>query len=77
MPDFDVFFSLECIRRKRISHGKRKNGNIKRRTCAENPLNTSLKDLSIALYNHFRHGLLSFFSSLSISVLRKYYSFRV
>ena len=32
-------------------------------------MNTSLKDLSIALNNHGRHGLLSFLSSLPISVL--------
>ena len=33
-------------------------------------LNTSLKDLSLALTNHGRHGLFSFLSSLPISVLR-------
>ena len=33
-------------------------------------LNTSLKDLSLALSNHGRHGLFSFLSSLPISVLR-------
>ena len=33
-------------------------------------INTSLKDLSIALNNHSWHGLLSFLSSLPISVLR-------
>ena len=33
-------------------------------------MNTSLKDLSIALNNHGRHGLLSFLSYLPISVLR-------
>ena len=32
-------------------------------------LNTSLKDLSIALNNHVLHGLLSFLSSLPIAVL--------
>ena len=37
MPDFDVFFSLlECKRPKSRSHGKHKNGKIKRKTCAEN-----------------------------------------
>ena len=66
-----MFFSLlECIRRKSRSHGKRKNGTIKRKTCAEKRINTSLKDLFIALNNHGRHGLLSFLSSLPISVLR-------
>ena len=67
MPDFDV---LECKTRKSRSHGKRKNGNTKRKICTEKCLNTSLKDLSLALTNHGRHGLFSFLSSLSISVLR-------
>ena len=43
------FFLLECKKRKSRSHGKRKNGNIKRKTFAEKPIDTSLKDLSIAL----------------------------
>ena len=33
-------------------------------------LNTSLKDLSLALTNHGRHGSFSFLSSLPISILR-------
>ena len=50
-----MFFSvLECKSR---SHGKRKNGNIKRKICTEKRLNTSLKDLSLPLTNHGRHGL--------------------
>ena len=57
-------------KRKSRSHGKRKNGNIKRKICTEKRLNTSLKDLSLALTNHGRHGLFSFLSSLPISVLR-------
>ena len=36
----------------------------------EKCISTSLKDLSIALNNHGWHGLLSFLSSLHISVLR-------
>ena len=44
--------------------------NIKCKICTEKRINTSLKDLSIALNNHGRHGLLSFLSSLPISVLR-------
>ena len=65
-----MFFPvLECKKRKRRSHGKRKNGNIKRKICTEKRLNTSLKDLSLALTNHGRHGLFSFLSSLAISVL--------
>ena len=70
MSDFDVFSVLECKKRKSRSHGKRKNGNIKRKICTEKRLNTSLKDLSLALTNHGRHGLFSFLSSLPISVLR-------
>ena len=66
-----MFFSvLECKKRKSRSHGKRKNGNIKRKICTEKRLNTSLTDLSLALTNHGRHGLFSFLSSLPISVLR-------
>ena len=64
------FFSvLECKKRKSRSHAKRKNGNIKRKICTVKRLNTSLKDLSLALTNHGRHGLFSFLSSLPISVL--------
>ena len=49
MPDFDGFFSvLERKKSKSRSHGKRKNGNIKRKICTEKRLNTSLKDLSLA-----------------------------
>ena len=70
MPDFDVFSVLECKKRKSRSHGKRKNDNIKRKICTEKRLNTSLKDLSLALTNHGRHGLFSFLSSLPVSVLR-------
>ena len=41
-----------------------------RKICTEKRIHTSLKDLSIALNNHGQHGLLSFLSSLPISVLR-------
>ena len=69
-----MFFSLlECKNiHKRRSHGKRKNGNIKRKICNEKRINNSLKDFSIAINNHGRHGLFSFLSSLPISVLRIY-----
>ena len=70
MLDFDIFSVLECKNRKNRSHGKRKNGNIKRKICTEKRLNTSLKDLCLALNNHDPHGLFSFLSSLPISVLR-------
>ena len=64
------FYLLECKKRQSRSHGKRRNCNIKRKICTVKRINTSLKNLSIALNNHGRHGLLSFLSSLSISVLR-------
>ena len=56
MPDFNGYFVLECTKRKRRSHVKRKIGNIKRKFCTEKRLDTSLKDLSITLKNHGRHG---------------------
>ena len=34
MPDFDVFSLLEIRKRKHRSHGKRQNGNDKRKRCA-------------------------------------------
>ena len=67
MPDFDVFSVLECKKCKSRFHCKRKIGNIKRKTCTEKRLNTSLKDLSIALNNHGRHGLFSFSSYLTVT----------
>ena len=65
---FFLFWNVK--KRKSRSHGKRKNGNIKRKICTEKRLNTSLKDLCLALTNHGRNGLFSFLSSLPISVLR-------
>ena len=70
MPDFDVFSLLEIRKRKSRSHGIRKKGNGKRKKCAVKRSNTSLKDLSKVLENHGRHSMLSFLSSLPISVLR-------
>ena len=64
------FLFLECKKRKSRSHGKRKNGNFKRKICTEKRINTYLKDLSITLNNHGWHGLLLFLSTLHISVLR-------
>ena len=70
MPDFDVFSLLEIRKRKSRSHGIRKKGNGKRKKRAVKRSNTSLKDLSKVLEDHGRHSMLSFLSSLSISVLR-------
>ena len=63
-----LFWNVQNVKRR--SHGKRYNGNIKRKIGTEKSINTSLKDLSIASNNHGWHGLLSFLSSLPISVLR-------
>ena len=70
MPDFDVFSLLEIRKRKSRSHGIRKKGNSKRKKRAVKRSNTSLKDLSKVLEDHGRHSMLSFLSSLPISVLR-------
>ena len=67
MPDFYVFFSvLECKKRKSRSHGKRKNGNIKRKICTVKRINTSQKDLSIALNNYGQHVFFFIFKSLAL-----------
>ena len=55
-----LMFFLFCKKRKSRSHGRRKNGNIKRKNYTEKRLNSSLMDLSLALTNHGRHGLFSF-----------------
>ena len=65
MPDFDVFSVLECKKSKSRSHGKRKNGNIKRKICTEKRLNTSLKDLSLALTNKWSAWLIFIFKFLA------------
>ena len=70
MPDFDVFSLLEIRKRKSRSHGIRKKGNGKRKKRAVKRSNTSFKDLSKVLEDHGRHSMLSFLSSLPISVLR-------
>ena len=71
MPDFDVFSLLEIRKRKYRSHGTgiRKKGNGKRKKRAVKRSNTSLKDLSKVLEDHGRHSMLSFLSSLPISLI--------
>ena len=66
MPDFDAFSLLDIKRRNKRSHGKRKNGNFKRK----NKTVLSLFDLNILL-NSGRHLLLSKLALLSVSSLRK------
>ena len=70
MPDFDVLSLLEIRKRKSRSHGIRKKRNGKRKKRALKRSKTSLKDLSKLLEDHGRHSMLSFLSSLPISVLR-------
>ena len=60
---------MEIRKRKYRSHGIRKKGNGKRKKRSVKRSNTSLKDLSKVLEDHGRHSMLSFLSSLSISVL--------
>ena len=67
MPDFDMFSFLEIRKCKSRWHGISKKGNGKRKKRAVKRSNISLKDL---LEDHGRHSMLSFLSSLPISVLR-------
>lgn len=43
LPEFDVFSLLDCRKRKIRSHGKRKNGNYKRKTRTYKKTNTTLR----------------------------------
>ena len=70
MPDFDVFSPIEIRKRKLRSHGKRQKGNDKRKRCAAQYSGTSLYSTSSKLWEHGRHAMLSFLSSLPIPVLR-------
>ena len=70
MADFDVFSLLEIRKRKSRSHGIRKKGNGKRKKRAVKRSDTSHKDLSKVLEDHGRHSMLSFLSSLPVSILR-------
>ena len=55
---FFLFWNVK--KRKSRPHGKRKNGNIKRKICTEKRFNTSLKDLSLAITNHGRMAYFHF-----------------
>ena len=70
MPDFDVFSLLEFRKRKARSHGIKKNGNCKRKSRVQKLANCTLRDLATKLDVHGRHCMLSYLSSLPISVLR-------
>ena len=67
LPDFDVFFFLLDIhKRNNRSHGKRKNGNLKRK----NKHVLTLSEVSIILKHSGRHMALSRLVTISISSLR-------
>ena len=67
MSDFDAFSLLDIKKRNKRSHGKRKNGNFKRK----HKTVLSLFDLNILL-NSGRHQMLSRLASLSVSSLRPF-----
>ena len=69
MPDFDVFSLLEFHKRTARSHGIKKNENCKLKSCAQNLANCTLSDLARIFDVHGRHSMLSYLSSLPISVL--------
>ena len=70
MPDFDVFSLLEFRKRTARSHGIKKNGNCKRKSRVQTLANCTLRDLATKLDVHGRHCMLSYLSSLPVSVLR-------
>ena len=70
MSDFDVFSLLEFRKRTARSHGIKKNGNCKRKSRVQKLANCTLRDLATKLDVHGRHCMLSYLSSLPISVLR-------
>ena len=70
MPDFDVFSLLEFRKRTARSHGIKLNGNCKRKSRVQKLANCTLRDLDSKLDVHGRHCMLSYLSSLPISVLR-------
>ena len=62
MPEFDAFSLLDIKKRNKRSHGKRKNGNFKRK----HKTVLSLFDLNILL-NSGRYQMFSKLTSLSVS----------
>ena len=68
MPNFDVFSLLEFRKRTARSHGIKKNGNCKRKSRVQKLANCTLRDLATKLDVHGRHCMLSYLSSLPISV---------
>ena len=71
MPDFDVLFLFWNVKNVKVDLMVNvKMARLNAKYVLKKRLNTFLKDLSIALNNHGRHGLFSFLSSLPISVSR-------
>ena len=70
MPGFDVFSLLEFRKCTARSHGIKKNGNCKRKSRLQKLANCTLRDLAAELDVHGRHCMLSYLSSLPISILR-------
>jgi hypothetical protein len=66
-PDIDVFKILSITKRKRRSHGRRKNHNVRRKSRTS----ISLADLFTIYKSSGRHALLSRVTSLPISCLQK------
>lgn len=66
-PDIDIFSILSLKRRKRRSHGRRTNGNIRRRS----KIIVSVRELHSLFKRSGRHALLSRLTTLSISSLKK------
>ena len=70
MPDFDVISLLAVPKRTARLYGIKKNGNCKRKSRVQKLTNCTLRDLAAKLDVQGRHCMLSYFSSLPISVLR-------
>ena len=70
MPDFDVFSLLELRKYTARSHGIKTNGKCKRKSRVEKLANGSVRDLPAKPDIYGRHCMLSYLSSLPISVLR-------
>ena len=66
-PDIDIFSILSLKKRRRRSHGRRKNRNIKRKS----RVSLSVQDLLHIYKSSGRHILLSRLTTLPISTLRK------
>ena len=70
MPDFDVFSLLEFRKQTARSHGNKKNANCKSKSRVQKLVNCTLRDLDTKLDVLGRPCMLSYLSSLPISVLR-------